>query len=128
TEAMYAMGAGSQIVGRSRYCDHPREALSLPPVGGYVDPSFEAILALTPDLVVGERGPVGPQIAARLEERGVATFFPETATFADIEAMLLGLGQRTGRNREAEALVARVRDRIADVERQVSALPRARVL
>jgi iron complex transport system substrate-binding protein len=128
TEAMFALGADGQIVGRSRYCDHPEGALSLPPVGGYVDPSFEAILALSPDLVVGERGPVGPKIAVRLEERGVSTFFPKTDTFADIDAMLLGLGQRTGREREAGALVGRIHARLEEIEHQTAALPRPRVL
>ena len=46
TEALFAIGAGAQLVGRSRYCDYPPEVATLPQIGGYVDPSFEAILAL----------------------------------------------------------------------------------
>lgn len=128
TEALFAVGAGAQVVGRSRFCTTPREAQALPQVGGYVDPSFEAILALRPDLVVGERGPVGPRIAERLAERGVATYFPATGSLSDIEAMVRGLGERTGHAAEADAVVARGRARVADVERATAGRPRVRVL
>src|SRR4051794_8829475 len=57
TETLFAVGAGDRVVGRSRYCDYPPEAAHIPAVGGYVDVSFEAVLALHPDLVVGARGP-----------------------------------------------------------------------
>jgi iron complex transport system substrate-binding protein len=86
TETMFAIGAGASLVGRSRYCDYPPEVTKLPQVGGYVDPSFEAILALRPDLVTGARGPAGTAITDRLEARGVATFFPETESFSAIAA------------------------------------------
>src|SRR5678815_2093660 len=60
TEAVFAIGAGSLLVGRSRYCDFPPEVERLPVVGGYADPSVESIVALAPNLVVGARGPAGP--------------------------------------------------------------------
>ncbi len=46
------LGAGASVVGRSRYCDHPREVERIPQVGGFTDPNLEAILALRPELVV----------------------------------------------------------------------------
>lgn len=128
TEALFAVGAGSALVGRSRYCDYPPVVTKLPQVGGYVDPSFEAILALRPDLVVGARGPAGSAIAEKLEARGIATYFPETESFAAIDAMILGAGERTGRAEEAKAAVAKVHAQIAAVEGAVAASPRTRVL
>ncbi|MBX3204580.1 MAG: ABC transporter substrate-binding protein [Labilithrix sp.] len=128
TEALFAVGAGAAMVGRSRYCDFPPEVAKLPQVGGYVDPSFEAILALQPDLVVGARGPAGSAIAEKLEARGIATYFPETESFAAIDAMILGAAERTGRAEAAKAAVERIHRRIAAVERAVSSSPRTRVL
>src|SRR5262245_30159616 len=78
TEALFAIGAGADVVGRSRYCDYPPEAASLPAVGGYADPSIEAIVALRPTLVVGARGPAGPALEEALQARAIDTFFPET--------------------------------------------------
>jgi iron complex transport system substrate-binding protein len=128
TEALFAVGAGKQVVGRSRYCDYPPEVLALPQVGGYVDPSFEAILALRPDLVVGARGPAGSAIADRLAQKGIATFFPETESFDAIDAMIRGLGARTGHPSEGSAAATALDARVAKVESAVAGTPKTRVL
>lgn len=128
TEALFAIGAGKQVVGRSRYCDYPPEALALPQVGGYVDPSYEAILALRPTLVTGARGPSGAALTDKLDARGVGTFFPRTETFAEIDAMLLGLGERTGHGAEAHARVAAIDAQISGIEKALAGKPRTRVL
>ena len=38
TEAVFAIGAGDALVGRSSYCDYPPEALALPPPGLFDEP------------------------------------------------------------------------------------------
>ena len=128
TEAIVAIGAGDALVGRSRYCDFPPDVLKLPQVGGYADPNLEAIFALKPDLVVGARGPAGPQLAEKLAAHGAGTYFPETESFAQIDAMLLGLGERTGHAAEARAVVVRIDARVAGVTEAVRSLPKLRVL
>jgi iron complex transport system substrate-binding protein len=128
TEALFAIGARDTLVGRSRYCDYPPEVLAVPEVGGYVDPSFEVILALRPDLVTGARGPSGREVADRFTARGIATYFPDTESFDQIDEMMAGLGTRTGHVAEAEAAVANVHARLADVERGLAGRPRVRTL
>lgn len=128
TETLFVIGAGNRVVGRSRYCDWPPEVLKLPQIGGYVDPSFEAILALRPDLVTGARGPAGASMSERLEARGIATFLPQTESFAQIDAMILGLGERTGRAKEAKATIDALGSRVAAIEKAVASKPRVRVL
>jgi len=128
TESLFAIGAKDVIVGRSRYCDFPPEALGLPQVGGFADPNFEAILALRPDLVVGGRGPAGPQLLERLTAFGTEGYFPETESFAQIDAMLLGLGARTGHGAEADAVVTKLHAREGEVQVAVAGRARWRVL
>lgn len=128
TEALFAIGAGDRVVGRSRYCDYPPEVTKLPQIGGYVDPSYEAILALRPDLVTGARGPAGAALTERLEARGITTFFPKTESFAEIDAMILGIGERTGRAAEAKAKVEALDARVIAIEKAVAGAPRVRVL
>lgn len=128
TEAVFAVGAGAAMVGRSRYCNYPPEVTKVAQVGGYVDPSFETILGLRPDLVVGARGPMGIALAEKLEARGIATYFPPTESFEAIDAMLLGIGERTGRADDAKATILAVHRRVAAVERAVNATPKRRVL
>lgn len=128
TEALFAIGAGELLVGRSRFCDHPPQVRALPAVGGYVDPSFEAILALEPDLVTGARGPAGSSIADRLEQRGIRTWFPVTESIAGIEEMLRGLGQRTDREANADQIVLQIRSRLGEIRASLGTRPRPRVL
>ena len=128
TETLFVIGAGDKVVGRSRYCDWPPEALKLPTIGGYVDPSFEAILALRPGLVTGARGPAGAALSERLEARGIMTYLPRTESFPEIDAMLLGIGERTGKSAEAKAKVEALHARIDAVEKAVASRPRVRVL
>ncbi len=125
---MFAIGAGGLLVGRSRYCDFPEEALKLPQVGGYVDPNLETILALKPSLVTGARGPAGSGVVDTLSARGIETYFPETESFAQIDAMILGLGDRTLHSSEARGLVDRIHARVAQIERAVQGKPRVRAL
>ena len=128
TEAVFAVGAGATLVGRSRYCDFPLEVKKLPQVGGYVDPSLEAILALQPDLVIGDRGPAGSAIADRLAARGIGTYFPETTSFAAIDAMIVGIGDRTGHAADARRVTESMSARLARIEKVVAPLPKTRVL
>lgn len=128
TETLAAIGARAELVGRSRYCDYPPDVVSLPAVGGFVDPNFEAIVALRPDLVTGARGPSGPQISERLGALGIATYFPDTESLANIDAMILGLGERTAHDAEARALVVTLHAREAEIQERVVAAPHPRTL
>ena len=122
------MGAGVMLVGRSRYCDYPAEVSRIPVVGGYVDPSFEAILALDPDLVMGARGPAGAAITERLESRGIRTFFPQTETISAIEAMISGLAKLLNRTAQADQLIVEVNQTLAKIDHVLQAYPRPRTL
>jgi iron complex transport system substrate-binding protein len=119
TEAAFAIGAGALVVGRSKYCDYPPEAARLPVVGGFADPNLEAILALAPTLVIGARGPAGPAIEQALNAHGIATFFPETESIAQIESMLTELGARLHHEAGAKAAVGAIE---ADRQRVAAAM------
>jgi iron complex transport system substrate-binding protein len=128
TEALFAVGAKDNVVGRSRYCDFPQEALALPQVGGFSDPNLEAILALKPDLVVGAHGPIGVQFLQRLNEHGIPGFFPETESLVQIDAMVTEMGARTGHGADAAQVVNAMHTREAAIEGSVKGLPRPRAL
>src|SRR5581483_7433109 len=76
TEMLYALGAGDRVVGASGFDDYPPETRRLPAVGGMVNPSFEAIVALHPDALVGVQGPINRAVVDRLQGMGVRVLFP----------------------------------------------------
>jgi iron complex transport system substrate-binding protein len=128
TETIFAVGRGAELVGRSRFCDYPPEAASIPEIGGFADPSLEKILALTPTLVCGERGPAGPDLPASLEKQGIETYFPRLETVADIESMIEELAAKLDARAAGAAVAERVRARIREVGERVKDAPRPRVL
>ncbi|ATZ61378.2 MAG: helical backbone metal receptor [Methanosarcinales archaeon Met12] len=62
TEILFAVGAGNRVVGVTNFCDYPLEvgarvsAGNITRVGGFVVPSTEIIINLTPDLILAAHG------------------------------------------------------------------------
>jgi iron complex transport system substrate-binding protein len=117
TDVVLALGAGDRLVGVSRFDERP-EVAKLPRVGGYVDPSVEAVMALRPDLVLAEPGPGNRQAVERMAELGTPVLLLPLGTVADVLAAERAAGKSLGRVREGEALAreleatrARIRDR-----------------
>lgn len=103
TETLFALGAGDRVVGRTRYDTDP-EAAHLPSVGGGLDPSLEALVALRPDLVVAWATAGGSEPRERLEELGIPVFAIATQDTADVFANIQRLGHLVGRDAAADSL------------------------
>lgn len=131
TETLFAVGAGDRVVGRSRFCDWPPAATRLPVVGGVIDADFEAIVQLSPDLVVGDSGPSATRLVDKLRAIGIASWFPNVDSLTAVDDMILEMGARTGHASEAHAILDGtdgIHARIASVERAVAGEPTPRVL
>jgi len=128
TETMFAIGAVDLLGGRSRFCDFPTEAQKLPTVGGYSDPNIEAIVALSPTLVIGARGPAGPALMDSLHAHGIDTYFPETETIAAIKTMILDLGKRVDHVADAERVVRDIETKQNALRTKLAGKPRVHVL
>jgi iron complex transport system substrate-binding protein len=123
---LFAIGAGADVVGVSSYDRFPPEALTKPKVGALVDPDFERILSLRPDLVVVYATQV--DLIARLERARVPTFRYELAGLADVTATIRSLGERLGRADKARAIADTVERDLAAIRRSVAGLPRPRTV
>jgi iron complex transport system substrate-binding protein len=126
TEMLFAMGAGTRVVGVGNYDRFPPEALAKPKVGGLIDPDIEKILSLKPDLIVV----YGTQtdLRAQMDRAHIPMFLYEHAGLPDITATIRALGQRVGSGPSANALAARMEASIADTRRRVSGKPRPRTM
>jgi iron complex transport system substrate-binding protein len=110
TEILFAVGAGSQIVGVDNYSDYPAEAKSLPQIGSYTL-NIEVIMSLKPDLIVSSDLVPRAQLD-QLEAQGVPYFIFATRTMEDTIKDLRLAGSLTGHSLEAESLVADLQGRI----------------
>jgi iron complex transport system substrate-binding protein len=52
TETIYQLGLESKLVGRTDYCDYPKEVLDIASVGTLTTPDIEKIISLEPDVVI----------------------------------------------------------------------------
>src|SRR5687768_15371571 len=127
TELGLALGAGSTLVGVSRF-DVDKAVAALPRVGGFVDPSVEAVIALKPDLVLVQPGPGNQRPVERMAELGVPVLLLPLHTVADTLAALRAVGQALGRGKEAEALISRIEATRTRIREAAKKLPTRRVL
>ena len=109
TELLFALDEGERLVGRTRYGVHPRAAREVPSVGEGVRPSLEPIVARSPDAVLLFDGVGNRRVLERLEALGVPVVAVRHDGFDDLARNLDRLGRLTGRERHAEALMARIR-------------------
>ncbi len=82
TETLFALGLGDRVVGITRYCTYPPQVRNLPQIGGYLDPNFEMILSLKPDLVLLLKE--HSSIAGFLKKNGIAFRAIDDENFCDI--------------------------------------------
>jgi ABC-type Fe3+-hydroxamate transport system substrate-binding protein len=106
TETLFALGLGPRVVGVTRFCVRPASARDLAKVGGTKDADPERILALDPDLVVGNCEENTRELFDALEGRvPVWAAFPRTVDDAldDLSAVgrLCGAHEASRTHRQA---------------------------
>ena len=117
TEILFAIGAGSQVVGRDELSDYPAQVASIQSVGGSMGKfSTEAIVALKPDLVLAT-GINPPELVKSLEDLGLTVYYlPNPTTLDGMYANLETTGSLTGHVDETTALVESLKKRVAAVD------------
>lgn len=118
TESLVELGALAALVGVTRYCIHPREALAgIPRMGGTKNPDLSAIRAAVPDLVFcnSEENRL-EDIAALKRDFAVDVSHPRTV--AEIPGLLRHFGTLTGREEKAREISLRVEKALERVEQE----------
>ncbi|HOX43672.1 MAG TPA: helical backbone metal receptor [Myxococcota bacterium] len=128
TEAIFALGAGGSLVGVTRYDDHPPEVAALPRVGGFTDPSLEAILALRPELVVCVPNAGNRKAMEALGRVKVPVLVLPAETLEDVFLSLETLGKVLGREAAARELQGSLRRRVEAVRARTRGAPKPSVL
>jgi iron complex transport system substrate-binding protein len=127
TEMLFALGAGDRVVGRTRYDTDPHLE-HLPSVGGGLDASPEALVALEPDLVLAWEAPGGSGLRERLEALGIPVFAIAIRDTADVYRGVRDLGLLLSLEPAADSLATRMRAGLDSVRAAVPSGPRPSVL
>lgn len=102
TETMFAIGAGSLLIGRSHWDEWPDSARSVPDMGNGIGPNVEKIVAARPDLVLLYASEDNRPAASRLESSGIRTLSLRIDRVADFNRAIRLLGRVLGDSARAE--------------------------
>ena len=126
TETVFALGACDKLVGVTRYCDYPLAAKKIAKIGGYIDPSFEAIVRLKPDIVIITTG--NSHTAKKLGELGLNVLMVDHNTVSGIIDSITRIGHTVGAETKADEIISDIRKRIEDVKQRTGGLKRPSVI
>lgn len=121
TEILFAVGAGSQVVGRDEFSDYPEEAKAIESIGGsFGEYNVEAIVALEPDLVLAAEINT-PELIKQLEDLGLTVYYLRNpTTFEEMYTNLETAASLTGH--DATELVDSLKARVAAVDEKIAPL------
>jgi len=97
TEAVYAAGAGSELVGASEYSDYPEAAKRLPPVSGALGVEWEKLAALKPDLAFAWKDTLRDNDLERFAQLRIPVFVISGRRLDDVARVLRTVAAMTGR-------------------------------
>lgn len=114
TELLIDLGLKERLIGRTRFCVHPREAVSdIPIVGGTKNPRLDKIRNSTPDLIIANKEENRRQdITALMDDMEVIV--TDIATIEDALITIHKLGHTLGVSEQAEKLISDIQGRLEE--------------
>jgi iron complex transport system substrate-binding protein len=111
TETLFALGLGDRVIGVTRFCTYPQQVKKLPRIGGYLDPNYEMILSLKPDLVL-----LLKEHSALIEFLNRNRIRHQVIDNENVSAILRSfrtIGSLCGAQKQADSIVASIRSEMA---------------
>ena len=125
TETLFALDLGPRVVGVSIACDYPEQARRLPKVGSFVEPVAEAILSLTPDLVLTSPTPGNQPAVRALERAGIRIAVVRSeGGIAEAQAAIAGVASAAGANEAGARLIEALQHEISQLAARTRNLER----
>jgi iron complex transport system substrate-binding protein len=118
TQIVYDIGAQDLLVGVTDFCKFPPEARTKEKIGGWIDPNYEKILSLKPDLVLALQ--FHGKAVENLRKLGVRVLVLDCMTVEDVLDAYDVLGKALGHEREARTAQACLKVRLEKVRTEAS--------
>ncbi len=120
-EILCALGCEEALVGRGAYCDYPESILGVTVVASGAETNVEEILALEPQVVLmGDMSQSKEQVDI-LEQNGVKVAVSNANDIAGTYTAIRMIGKITGKEAEAEALIADMQSTFDEIAAKSSA-------
>ncbi len=117
-EILYAIGAGSTLVGRGEYCDYPAEVFDIPSVQSGYETNIEAIIELTPDVVIMTKMAQNEDQINALENSGIKVVVTDAQNIDGIYECVNMIGKVTGKETEASNVVSQMKSAFDTIKKE----------
>ena len=115
TELLIDLGLESQLVGRTRFCIHPNEVVSLIPViGGTKNPNIQKILDLKPDIIIANKEENRKEDVEALQKH-IEVVVTEIDSISDGLNCIEDFGIRFKKEHAANLLVSKINYELANI-------------
>ncbi len=127
TETLFAFGLAGAIVGVTRLCVEPADAIAtVAKIGGTKNPDVKAILGLKPDLVIANAEENRRADIEQLRAEGIRVFTTYPRTVATAVESILKLGNVVGRPAAAGAMAREIVKSVSEIETGLGAWSKLR--
>jgi len=122
-EILFTIGAGEQVVASTTATNYPEAAAKLPTVGDYANINNESVIAMSPNLVIGEKSMVKMATVEYLREHGVNVLILDSNSIEGTLGSIKTIGKATGHTSEAETIVSSLEDEMKSINELTSSIP-----
>jgi iron complex transport system substrate-binding protein len=121
TETVFALGHGDALVGKTSYCNYPPEASEVPAVGTLMEPDIEAIVALSPDIVIASTH-FPKEALDNLENAGqkIAVFMGQESFDGVYDGVIRPVAKVLGDEKSGEKLISSMQKTVKKAENRVA--------
>lgn len=114
TEVVYDIGAQDLLVGDTDFCKFPAEAQKMEKIGGWINPNFEKIVSLKPDLVLVLKFHV--KVIETLKKLKIPVLVVDCDSVSEILSSYDRLGRVLGREARAKISKKALQKRLARIK------------
>lgn len=123
TEVLYLLGVQDRTIGVTTHCDWPDDARNKKRIGTLLNPDYELILSLKPDLVIASTAGNDQAAVLKLAQLGLPVFVTAPRSFAKISETVESIGRIAGADDRGRQMAGEMRSRIAEICRRIEGLP-----
>ncbi|NOR11811.1 MAG: ABC transporter substrate-binding protein [Candidatus Aminicenantes bacterium] len=125
TEIVFALGIGERVVGISDFSTYPPEVRTIPRIGGLINPNKEKITSLQPDLLIIQGQ--NESLARFCREHKIRFLSIEINSLEDIWAAIHTIGQTLRAEKNASALIQKIKADLQEIKGRIHNLPPKKV-
>lgn len=120
TETLFAIDAGAMVVGATRFCVSPANALAeVPRVGGTKNPNLRMIADLEPDLVIANAEENRREDIEAIREQRVAVLTTYPRSIPGAVESILRIGRAIDREAQVAALARQIALTVSGIEAEL---------